>query len=48
MIPFDLSRLDSNAVSDNGNGKKPVMDRILDIAKVRNACLQEIIFLHIR
>ena len=34
MIPFDLSRLDSSTVSDNGDGKKPVMDRILDIAKV--------------
>ena len=34
MIPFDLSRLDSNARADDGDGKKPVMDRILDVAKV--------------
>ena len=34
MIPFDLSRLDSNVKLEGGDVKKPVMDRILDIGKV--------------
>ncbi|XP_069124940.1 tubulin-specific chaperone D-like [Argopecten irradians] len=34
MIPFDMVRLDSNAVSESGERRKPVMDRILDIARM--------------
>ena len=45
MIPFDMARLDSNAVSAAGVKKEPVMDRIINIAKVMShtqsmRCLQ--------
>jgi hypothetical protein len=33
MIPFDLVRLD-NTVTETGDGKAPVMDRILHYCKV--------------
>ncbi|KAJ8318891.1 hypothetical protein KUTeg_003982 [Tegillarca granosa] len=33
MIPFDMVRLDSNAVTVTGEKQKPVMDRILDLAR---------------
>ena len=39
MIPFDLSRLDSNVRLDGGDVKKPVMDRILEVGKVSYACI---------
>ncbi|KAH3872506.1 hypothetical protein DPMN_035722 [Dreissena polymorpha] len=32
MIPFDLSRLDSNAPQDSGDHKLPIMDRIYNAA----------------
>lgn len=34
LIPFDLSRLDGNLKSDGGEDKEPVMDQILNMAKV--------------
>lgn len=37
MIPFDMVRLDSNIPSSGGEKKQPVMDRILNIARVRQA-----------
>ncbi|KAK3089885.1 hypothetical protein FSP39_007355 [Pinctada imbricata] len=33
MIPFDMSRLDSNIASATGERKKPAMDRILEFAQ---------------
>jgi hypothetical protein len=36
MIPFDMVRLDSNVTSESGEKKQPVMDRILNTARVRN------------
>ena len=39
MIPFDLSRLDSNVRLDGGDVKKPVMDRILEVGKVSFVCI---------
>lgn len=35
MIPFDMVRLDSNIRLDTGETRKPIMDRIMDTAKVR-------------
>lgn len=34
MIPFDLTRLDSNVIQADGDHKLPVMDRIFNVAKV--------------
>ncbi|XP_048760810.2 tubulin-specific chaperone D-like [Ostrea edulis] len=34
MIPFDMVRLDSNVASEDGEKKQPVMDRILNTARV--------------
>jgi len=34
MIPFDICRLDSTARSTSTGGRKPTMDRIMDIGKV--------------
>lgn len=34
MIPFDMVRLDSNRVGDDGNTKQPIMDRIIEAGKV--------------
>lgn len=34
MIPFDMVRLDSNVTTQDGQRRKPAMDRILDLAKV--------------
>ncbi|XP_060071725.1 tubulin-specific chaperone D-like [Ylistrum balloti] len=34
MIPFDMVRLDSNVVNVSGERKRPVMDRILDVARM--------------
>ncbi|OWF45618.1 tubulin-specific chaperone D-like [Mizuhopecten yessoensis] len=34
MIPFDMVRLDSNAVSVSGERRRPVMERILDVARM--------------
>lgn len=34
MIPFDLSRLDSNAIQEGGDYKQPVMEKIYNVAKV--------------
>ena len=33
MIPFDMAKLDSNAVDGDGNRRKPVMERIIDAGK---------------
>ncbi|XP_060577597.1 tubulin-specific chaperone D-like [Ruditapes philippinarum] len=33
MIPFDLSRLDSNVIEESGDHKLPVMDKIYNVAK---------------
>ncbi|XP_033744746.1 tubulin-specific chaperone D-like [Pecten maximus] len=33
MIPFDMVRLDSNAVTGSGERRRPVMDRILDVGR---------------
>ena len=35
MIPFDMSRLDSNVRSETGEVKEPIMLRILNIGKVK-------------
>ena len=35
MIPFDMVRLDSNIAAAGGEVKKPVMDRIIDVGKVK-------------
>ncbi len=37
MIPFDMSRLDSNLRTETGEAKKPVMDRIIDTGKVMHS-----------
>eukprot|EP00058_Branchiostoma_floridae_P020624 XP_002606114.1 hypothetical protein BRAFLDRAFT_88024 [Branchiostoma floridae] len=34
LIPFDMSRLDSNIRMESGEYRKPIMDRILDVAKI--------------
>jgi len=34
MIPFDLVKLDSNAIQESGGHREPIMDRIFDAAKV--------------
>ena len=34
MIPFDMVRLDSNIPSEDGEKKQPVMERILNTARV--------------
>ena len=34
MIPFDMCRLDSNIREKSGEVKKPIMERIIDSAKV--------------
>ena len=34
MIPFDMSRLDGTFGIEKGEKRKPVVDRIMDIAKV--------------
>uniref|UniRef100_A0A674HG89 Tubulin-specific chaperone D n=1 Tax=Taeniopygia guttata TaxID=59729 RepID=A0A674HG89_TAEGU len=35
LIPFDLARFDGNLTSLEGQARQPTMDRILDLAKVR-------------
>lgn len=34
MIPFDMSRLDGTFGADKGERRRPVVDRIMDVAKV--------------
>ena len=34
LIPFDFSRLDGNLVTQPGQTRMPIMDRILQIAEV--------------
>jgi hypothetical protein len=41
MIPFDMVRLDSNAKSESGEIREPIMDRIFNSGKVcvKKRCL---------
>jgi hypothetical protein len=40
LIPFDFSRLDGNLLSQPGETRMPIMDRILQIAEVNMATQQ--------
>lgn len=44
MIPFDMSRLDGTFGSGKGERRRPVVDRIIDVAKV-NMEAQHLLFI---